>query len=62
MTTSIPEGSRYSLYQCIVRIKEAGDGIPVDTSNAVFSIYSSIAITVTAPNGGENWMWVPHRV
>ncbi|MCP5052288.1 MAG: hypothetical protein GY940_34285 [bacterium] len=45
--------------QCLIRIKEASDGQPIDYSNAVFSIVSSTpptapTITVTSPNGGEN--------
>ncbi len=43
--------------QCKVRIKEASDGSPSDTSNAVFSIEESTpsaTLTVTAPNGGES--------
>jgi hypothetical protein len=43
--------------KCKVRIKEAADSIPVDTSNAVFTIANSGStqpgITVTSPNGGE---------
>jgi len=44
--------------QCKVRIKEASDGSPVDTSNAVFTIASSSGsptLTVLSPNGGESW-------
>lgn len=45
--------------QCLVRVNEASDGSPSDSSNAVFSIFVSSttppAITVTAPNGGESW-------
>ncbi|MCP5052544.1 MAG: hypothetical protein GY940_35575 [bacterium] len=42
---------------CLIRVSEASDGDPTDTSNAVFSIVSSGAstITVTSPNGGESW-------
>ncbi|MCP5045949.1 MAG: hypothetical protein GY940_02185 [bacterium] len=42
--------------QCLVRIKEASDGSPSDTSNQVFSIVAapiSDTVTVTSPNGGE---------
>jgi len=43
--------------QCLVRVSDASDSVPTDTSNAVFSISSGgsggDAITVTMPNGGE---------
>jgi hypothetical protein len=39
---------------CLVRVCDT-DGNPVDQSNSVFTITSIPAITVTAPNGGENW-------
>ena len=39
--------------QCLIRISES-DGSPSDTSDAVFTIYSP-SLTVTSPNGGENW-------
>ncbi|MFC2161640.1 SBBP repeat-containing protein, partial [Acidobacteriota bacterium] len=42
--------------QCLVRIGEASDGSPVDNSDAIFSIVPVPAITVTSPNGGENWV------
>jgi hypothetical protein len=40
---------------CLVKISEASDGSPSDTSNRKFSIVSTPAsfITVTSPNGGE---------
>jgi hypothetical protein len=41
---------------CLIRISDAADGTPSDTSNAVFTITSSggtDSITVTLPNGGE---------
>ncbi|MCP5045948.1 MAG: hypothetical protein GY940_02180 [bacterium] len=45
--------------QCLVRIKEASDSSPSDTSNSVFSIQApqvtNPTITVTSPNGGESW-------
>ena len=43
--------------KCKVRIKEAADGVPSDTSNNVFSIAAGPAatLTVTSPNGGEKW-------
>lgn len=42
---------------CLIKISEASDGSPSDTSNSTFSIVSIIAptITVTAPNGGETF-------
>jgi hypothetical protein len=42
--------------QCLVKVSEASDGSPSDTSNAVFSIAIPVTptITVTSPNGGEN--------
>ncbi|MCP5106683.1 MAG: hypothetical protein GY950_25085 [bacterium] len=42
--------------QCKVKISEASDGSPSDTSDAVFSIEatSSPTVTVTSPDGGEN--------
>ena len=39
---------------CLVRVSDT-DGIPSDVSNAVFSIVLIPSITVTSPNGGENW-------
>jgi subtilisin family serine protease len=43
--------------KCKVRIKDAADGKPSDTSNATFSIVTvtNPTITVTSPNGGETW-------
>jgi hypothetical protein len=42
--------------QCLVRVRDT-DGSPSDTSNGNFSISAAAApsITVTSPNGGENW-------
>lgn len=42
---------------CLVRVSET-DGEAVDISDAVFSIISPLPgeITVTSPNGGENWV------
>jgi hypothetical protein len=40
--------------ECLVRISET-DTDPSDTSDAVFTIATPPAITITAPNGGENW-------
>jgi hypothetical protein len=41
--------------QCLVRISEASDGDPTDTSNSTFSIVSSgsAALNLTFPKGGE---------
>ncbi len=41
--------------QCLVQISEAADGDPVDVSDAVFSIEAAPVITVTSPDGGEEW-------
>jgi hypothetical protein len=40
--------------QCKVRVSDAEDGVPYDISDNNFAIIS-IGITVTSPNGGENW-------
>jgi hypothetical protein len=46
----VPAGSGYS-----IKIN-SWDGVYTDTSNAPFSIYrSSGSLTLTAPNGGDNW-------
>jgi hypothetical protein len=37
---------------CTVRISEAYDGEPLDTSDGVFTI---VGLRVTSPNGGESW-------
>ncbi len=39
---------------CKVRIYDATDSLPVDESNASFTILSSPAVTVLSPNGGES--------
>ena len=39
--------------QCRVRISEAADGNPVDTSDGTFSI---AGFRMTYPNGGEQWI------
>ncbi len=39
---------------CLVRVSDA-DGSPSDRSNAVFIIAAARTVTVTSPNGGENW-------
>jgi hypothetical protein len=41
--------------QCLVQVSDAADGNPVDRSNNIFTITAQ-SITVTAPNGGENWL------
>jgi hypothetical protein len=41
--------------ECLVRVSEADDGSPSDTSNAVFTISDEPIIQVTSPNGGESW-------
>jgi len=42
---------------CLLKITDADDGLPVDISDKTFTISSSIPkfLTVTTPNGGENW-------
>ena len=40
--------------QCLVKITNSADVTSFDVSNAVFTI--AAPITVTAPNGGENWI------
>ena len=40
--------------ECLVRVSDT-DGDPSDVSNATFTISSPASITVTAPNGGEDW-------
>lgn len=43
-------------YQCLVRIRDAADGIPGDVSNAVFTIGEQGAtLSLTSPKGGEAW-------
>jgi Leucine-rich repeat (LRR) protein len=43
--------------QCLIRVSDARDGVPVDTSDAVFTIGTVVVptITVISPNGGESW-------
>jgi hypothetical protein len=42
--------------QCLVKISDAPDGNPFDTSDAVFSILTvQSSITITSPRGGESW-------
>jgi hypothetical protein len=41
---------------CLVRVSDAADGNPTDSSNATFTISAVDAcLTVTSPNGGEQW-------
>jgi hypothetical protein len=39
---------------CLIKISDI-DGEPTDVSDSVFSIVSPPSLTVTSPNGGENW-------
>ena len=41
--------------QCLVRISDASNASMNDISDATFTIAAGPTITVTAPNGGENW-------
>ncbi|MCX6150795.1 MAG: YCF48-related protein [Ignavibacteriales bacterium] len=40
---------------CKVRVSDAGDATVIDLSDNIFTIYQP-AVTVTSPNGGENWL------
>lgn len=40
--------------ECLVRVTDT-DGDPSDESNATFTISAPASITVTSPNGGEDW-------
>ncbi len=40
---------------CRIRVSEADDGIPSDTSDYVFAISNAPVIRVISPNGGEEW-------
>ncbi len=40
---------------CRIRVSEADDGIPSDTSDYVFAISNAPVIMVISPNGGEEW-------
>ncbi|MEW6194580.1 MAG: hypothetical protein AB1521_05420 [Bacteroidota bacterium] len=65
ITNSTPSDGAYSWntvpdvssLQCRVRISDAEDGIPADISNDNFTITQpgNQLITVTSPNGGEEW-------
>jgi hypothetical protein len=61
ITTSAPNTGNYDWIvpgnpseTCLVRVAET-DGDPSDTGDAVFSIVLPPSITITSPNGGENW-------
>jgi hypothetical protein len=42
--------------QCLVRISDAADGTPADTSDSTFSLQQpSESISITSPAGGESW-------
>lgn len=45
---------------CKVRISDAAEATVNDVSNNVFTIYQK-TVTVTSPNGGENWFTGSHR-
>ncbi len=50
---------------CLVRISNAADASLSDQSNSAFTIspYIPPSITVTSPNGGEDWMvWNSHEI
>jgi C1A family cysteine protease len=40
---------------CLVRISDAADGDPSDISDAPFTISEQPTLTVTSPDGGEEW-------
>ncbi|MCX7975221.1 MAG: SBBP repeat-containing protein [Candidatus Aminicenantes bacterium] len=40
---------------CLIRISEAVDGVPSDTSDYIFFILNEPVIVITSPNGGEEW-------
>jgi len=42
--------------ECLIRISDTDGGDPSDVSNATFTIYTTPDITVSAPDGGENWL------
>ncbi|MBI1938936.1 MAG: hypothetical protein HYS25_12560 [Ignavibacteriales bacterium] len=43
--------------QCRIRISDTSDGVPFDISDANFSLSNQVvqSISITSPNGGENW-------
>ncbi|MFC1508289.1 SBBP repeat-containing protein [Candidatus Omnitrophota bacterium] len=41
---------------CLVRISDTADATVTDISNAVFTIESAATVTLTAPNGGEEYI------
>lgn len=42
--------------QCLVRISDASNLLIKDVSDATFTITAGPMVTVTSPNGGENWV------
>jgi hypothetical protein len=40
---------------CLVRVSDAEDGVPADTTDVAFTIIDEPVIFITAPNGGESW-------
>ena len=48
--------------QGLIRVGDSADGVPADTSDAVFSTIAVPFIQVTQPNGGEVWEpgWAVH--
>lgn len=55
--TSLDPNLNTNSEQCRIRISDANDGVPLDISDANFSLTNQIvqSITITSPNGGENW-------
>jgi uncharacterized delta-60 repeat protein len=41
---------------CLVRISDSSNASPYDVSDNVFTIATAATLTVTSPNGGENWI------
>jgi hypothetical protein len=43
--------------QCLIKVSDASDDMPMDVSNAVFRILPSVEeISLLVPNGGQNWV------
>jgi hypothetical protein len=60
--TSMPDTGAYPWVipdtpsdSCLVRISDTASGGPSDTSDALFEISPASYITVSSPNGGEDW-------
>jgi len=51
-TWLVPDESSDS---CAVRISEAEDGDPTDTSDVLFEMSNAPIIVISSPNGGESW-------